>query len=200
MNQYAKNILLESLVEGRENLFIKTYMEHGPTELMQKFNINKEEWEVIFDYLVFNYGLLYKIVINNLDFFTESYIENGFSHIRELLQVEKTKYDKICPPIFDLLAISNGGLRYHIIEHRDKYIEALRLHGGDFVRKVLYLWDKKYDKHWSEILDSLLSKFCCNYFDNQNFEKGLKLFSRMMTAHRKHRMPIRTELSKKGWV
>ena len=200
MGHKTEKTFIESVVKGNETSLINSYIEKGPAALIQELSVSQEEWDVVFDYLVLNHNLLYKVVVNNTDFFLEGYIENGFAHTRKILNVEAEKYDMVCKLIFDFIAISNGGLRYHLIEHKDKYMDALKEHGGDFVRKVLYIWDKKYDKHWEEILDSLLSDFCFNVFTHQTLEKGIGLFTALVNMKREHRLPIPSKIFKQGLV
>jgi hypothetical protein len=200
MDHKTEKTFIESVVKGNETSLINSYIEKGPAALIQELSVSQQEWDVVFDYLVFNHNLLYKVVVNNTDFFLEGYIENGFAHTRKILNVEAEKYDMVCKLIFDFIAISNGGLRLHVIEHKDKYMDALKEHGGDFVRKVLYIWDKKYEKYWEEILDSLLSDFCFNIFTEQTLEKGISLFTGLVNMKRQHRLPVPSKLFKRGLV
>ncbi len=194
MHKTDEKTLIENIVKGNETSLVNSYIEKGPAALTEEFGLSTEQWQVIFDHLVFNHNLLYKVVVNNTDFFLGGYIEEGFSHIRKILKVEASEYDAVCKLIFDFIAISNGGLKLHIIEHKDKYMSALKEHGSDFVRKVLYIWDKKYDKHWEEILDSFLSDFCFNVFTHQTLEKGIGLFTSLINMKREHRLPIPSKI------
>ena len=200
MAHKSEKTLIESVVKGNETSLINSYIEKGPNALMEELGLSTEEWGIVFDHLIFNHNLLYKIVVHNTDFFLATYIEEGFSHVRKTLAVEEQKYDLACKLIFDFIAISNGGLRLHIIEHKDKYMDALKEHGGDFVRKVLYIWDKKYEKYWEEILDTLLSDFCFNIFTAQTLDKGISLFTGLINMKRKHRLPVPSKLFKRGLV
>ena len=92
MSQEEKNLLIERYARAREKELIDSYVLDGPTELRNKLGINTIQWEVIFDYLVFNYNLLTKCINRNGDFFLNAYIKYGMGHIRDLLNISSYKY------------------------------------------------------------------------------------------------------------
>ena len=187
-------MVLERYARGKESELIEEYIADGPTILKEKRGFTDDEWTVIFDYLVFDNNLLYKCVLQSLDFFTESYVKHGWAHVREVLAVEDEKYNEIWRPIFDFLAIANDGLCYHMMEHRDRYMVAFRARGGDFVRKVLGIWEDKYDESWEKILDILLHAVCDAIYTENTFERGLESFTRMVNGVRIHRPIEKSEL------
>ncbi|MEK7085496.1 MAG: hypothetical protein AAB953_00585 [Patescibacteria group bacterium] len=192
-----QNLLLERYARGKESNLIERYIKDGQTALREEFGLSEEEWTVIFDYLIFDHNLLYKAVMQASDFFVENYVKHGMTHVREILNINDTKYDVIWEVVFDFLAISNEGLYYHVLEHRDRYMIAFKARGGDFVRKVLGIWKEKYEEHWAKILDLLLYSICNEFISDQNFEHGLRAFSYLMNGMRENRPVEKSEIARK---
>lgn len=188
MNYIDKNMVLERYVVSRESDLISMYIADGPTEMREKLALNDAEWLIIFDHLVFQHNLLFKALIKNVDFFKDLYIKHGMAHIREIMDVLDEKYDPMVTLLFDFIAVAHGGLAFHVMEHRDRYVEALWDHGGDFVRNVLYLADEKYEESWAKVLDILLHATCEDICDKYAFDNALKAFSSMANSMREHRI------------
>lgn len=180
-------MLVESFVKGREKTLIARYIEDGPTVLKGELGLSDSQWKVVFDHLVFDCGLLKKVVIAGLDFFVDGYVKHGFSFVRDILNVEGGEYDEVCRGLFYLLAIENGGLRYHVIENRDAYMTALENREVGFVRTVLGLSDERYDEQWEEVLNLLLTGFCEDVFSFDNLEHGMRFFCGLVNSAREHR-------------
>lgn len=187
MNFKDKKSLIDHLVKGRENLLIEKYIVDGPSKLKKSLKISDKQWKIFFDYLVFEENLLYKCIIANKDFFADIYIKFGSAHVREVLDIQEMKYDIIWEMLFDFIAIANENLYYHVLEHRDRYMTALKARGTDFIRKVLGIWKPKYEENWAKVLDFLLNAVCDAIFSEQTFEHGLKAFSLIMNGTREHR-------------
>lgn len=200
MTQQNKNLILERYVRGREDSLIESYILTGPSELKEKIGFEESEWKVIFDHLIFEKNLLSKTINHTLDFFLDNYVKQGMSHVRDILAVDDEKYDAIWTISFDFLAIAHEGLLYHVMHHRDRYANTFKVRGGEFVRKVLGIWDGKYDEHWGKVLDLLLNTTCEDMFNDQNFEHGLRAFSYHMNGKRTHRPVEQSEVLKKGLV
>lgn len=187
MNSKDKQLVLERYVKGKEGDLIDKYILNGPTALKEIMKLDEEEWLVVFDYLVFEKNLLYKCVVASCDFFIEKYIKHGVAHVRDVLGVLDEKYDLAWEPLFDFIAVSNDGLYYHVLEHRDRYLSALRARGADFVRKVLCVSGSKFEENWSKVLDFLLHSVCDDIFSKQTFDHSLKAFSLIANRTRPHR-------------
>lgn len=187
MNTKDKISLVDRVARGNEDELIEKYIKYGPSVLKKKLNLNESEWTFVFDYLVFEYNLLFKCVTRNSDFFVQEYIKYGATHIREILDIIKPKYDMPFEVVFDFIAISNDGLYYHVIENREKYLTALRARGGDFVRKVLGIWRRKYDETWVRVLNFLHKTACDTIFSEQTFDHGIEAFSKIMNGVRVQR-------------
>ncbi len=187
-------------VKGKENSLIERYIKDGPSQLKEEMSVSDEEWRVIFDYLVFEHNLLYKTVTQAIEFFSDAYIEYGMTHVRDILDINNAKYDVPFEVAFDLVAMSQEGLYYHVLQHRERYLMAFKARGADFVRKVLGIWKSKYDEHWTQIMDLFLHSVCDDFFFEQNCEQGLRLFSHMMNVARKHRPVEKSEITRKDLV
>lgn len=189
-----QKMLIERYVWGREAKLIDRYIADGPTTLRDSLGISEEEWVVIFDNLVFDHNLLYKVVLQAKDFFQDNYVKHGMAHVRDILNVSDDKYNLVWEVVFDYLAISNDGLYYHVLQNRDRYMIAFKARGGDFVRKVLGIWKSKYEENWARILDLLLHSVCNDIFDERNFDEGLRAFSLMFNVSRQHRPVEKSEV------
>ncbi len=198
MNRPEKNLLLERYAFGRESVLIDKYIANGPSSLQDEFGLSDMEWQVIFDYLVFEHNLLFKTVGANTEFFVDMYVKQGMSHLRDVLDVSEAKYDLICEVVFDLIAISNEGLYYHVLENRDRYMLAFKARGGDFVRNILGISKSKYDENWAKILDILLHAVCDSLFSGQTLDHGLRAFSYLMNGMRVHRPLAKSEIFRPG--
>jgi len=187
MNQIDKNLIILTYAEGKESELIASYIDKGPTELQHELGLDDRQWQVVFNYLIFQHNLLFKCVVANTEFFTQDYIKYGASHIRQVLDVTDELYDKMWQLAFDLIAISHEALLSHVVEHRDRYMEALWEHGSDFVRKVLGIFEDRYEDHWVKVLDFLLHSTCDDMFSSRNYDYSLKAFSQIYNGTRVHR-------------
>lgn len=187
MNSEYKQSVTAKFLQGKVDEIVEKYIKDGPTLTREHLNASEEEWKVLFEYLVFEHNLLYKTVVANDDFFGDLYVKYGTAHVREVLDILESKYDKIWELLFDYLAIAQDGLYYHVMEHRDKYTVAMKARGGDFVRKVLGIWQGKYEENWAKVLDYLLHAVCDAIFSEQTYENSLRSFSMIMNNTRDHR-------------
>lgn len=200
MTQQDKHMLIERYVIDRENVLIERFIKDGPTAIRENLGLSEQSFRVIFDSLVFDHNLLYKTVTQASEFFVDAYVKHGMSHVRGILDVDDSKYDKIFEIIYDFLALSHEGVYYHVLEHRDRYMMAFRARGGDFVRKVLGLWKDKYDGQWRKILDLLLHSVCDDIFSRSTFDHGLRAFAHLMNGTRVHRPVEKSERFRPGLV
>lgn len=194
MNLSDQNILFERYVKGKEADLIDQYITDGPSELKAKLGFSDEEWQVIFDYLVFECNLLYKCVINGTEFFLEEYVKHGMTHVREILNVLDEKYNNALEVVFDYLVISKEGLYYHVIQHRNRYVEAMRQRGSDFVRKVLGVNKEKYNENWEKVLNILLQATVKDIFSERSLDEGLKAFSMIFNGVREHKRIFKSKI------
>lgn len=187
MNFEQKQSVINRLVKGKEASLIEKYIVDGPTKVKEEMGATDEEWSVLFDYLVFEENLLYKAVTANVDFFLDIYVKHGIAHVREVLDIQHQKYDVVWELLFDYIAISHEGLYFHVMEHRDRYMTAMKARGGDFVRKVLGVWEGKYEENWAKVLDFLLHAVCDAIFSEQTYENSIRAFSMIVNGVREHR-------------
>jgi hypothetical protein len=200
MTKADKQMIIERHARGKETQLIEAYIADGPSTLRGKKGFCDESWQIVFDYLVFSHGLLQKCVTQSIEFFVDAYVKHGSVHVREILAIEDDKYDDEWRRVFEFLAIANDGLYYHAMEHRDRYMLAFKARGGDFVRKVLGIWDEKYDKSWEKILDILLHAVCDAIYTENTFEEGVKSFTKMFNGSREQRKLNKSEIFSKGLV
>ncbi len=190
MNQHDKNLVLERYVRGKEKALVKRYIDDGPTKMKAEMCVSAEEWEVIFDYLVFNEALLYQSVINSSEFFVEQYVKYGMAQINDIFEVNDDKYKGVLEVVFDYIAIEKEGLYYHVLEHREVYYRSLRKHGGTFFRRILGIDKKKYDEQWKKVLNILLKASVSNVFSVRSFDENLGAFGKIYNEMREHRRII----------
>ncbi|MDD3862005.1 MAG: hypothetical protein PHP74_03925 [Candidatus Gracilibacteria bacterium] len=188
MNIEAKKQLVELYAKGREDDLVEVYIVAGPNELRKTMGLNKSQWKVIMDYLVFEHDLLYKCVSSSIYFFVEMYAKYGMGYVREVLEIEDFKYDSVAEDLFKLIAVSNKGLYLHVLQNRNKYVIALKARGTDFLRRILGISDEKYNKSWEEVLNILLNAVCDAIFTNRTFDRGLENFAMIMNENREHRV------------
>jgi len=187
MNYVEKNMLLERYVHGKVADLIAAYISVGPSKMQSDMDLDDDQWLVVFDCLVFEHNLPFKVVMKNVDFFLDLYIKNSLAHVRDVLDILDEKYDVMSSLVFDFLAIAHGGLEYHVMQHRDKYVSAMWEHDADFVKKVLYISSAKYEESWAKVLDILLNATCEDVNDKYAFEHAVKAFSSMANSMREHR-------------
>lgn len=196
MNQQDKYLVLERYVRGKEDELIEAYVLDGPMALKMQKGFSEDEWEIVFNYLVFDKGLVFKCIMQNLDFFIEEYVKHGMAHIREIFEIQAPKYDNVAKHIFDFIAIANDALYQHVLHHRDRYMLAMKARGSDFVRKILGVWGDKYNESWEKLLNTLLHAVCDAIFTENTYERGLDTFCKIMNGMREHRALVKHDMSK----
>ncbi len=198
MSQEDKNLLIERYAKSREKALIKSYIKDGPTDLREKLGLTESQWEILFDYLIFNHDLLNQCVRVNRDFFIDGYVRYGMNHVRDILNISSSKYDKYISEIFDYLAIENDALYYHVLQNRDKYLVSFRARGGDFLRTKLLINDLRYNDYWEKILSLFLNDYCDSLLSEKMFEGSLCAFTQMMNVLREHRPVEKSEILRKN--
>ena len=191
MNNIDKNLILERFVSGREAGLIERYIMDGPMAMKVEMGVSEAQWRVIFDYLVFEHNLLYKLVASNVEFFSDFYVRHGVAGLRELLDIEAGYYNQVFEAVFDFLAIAHDGLRLHILENREKYLLALKARGIHYLKKILNVDKAKYEESWLHVLEFLLSAACEAMFSEQSYEHGVRAFSMLVNGTREHRALVK---------
>jgi hypothetical protein len=98
------------------------FSEQGPKELRENFAINDRkydiEWEYVMDYIGVSRGALYDYVNNNIGEFRALIYKGKTGKIRELLCINKEKYDYVWENILDILlgAVSTQMFTYSMFE------------------------------------------------------------------------------------
>lgn len=188
MTQEDKNLVLERYYYGREEFIIRRYLVEGPDVLVSSLGLNADEWAVIFEKLVFEHNILYKCVINSLDFFVDLFIRYGNDHLRKILNVRSSSYDGAWyEQVFDLVAVSNEGLKFHVLENKSKYTGLLVSGRGDELRAKFGILGLRYNGLWEEVLDILLNSACEEIFSGRSFDHAISAFCRSYSSSRAHR-------------
>lgn len=187
MNSAEINKVLVQYAFGREDELMESYIVDGPTAAKVLLGVSEPQWRVIFDYLVFEKNLLFKTVSFCSEFFVEAYVQHGIEHVRAVLDVTDCRYDMMMEPVFEFLAIINEGLKYHVFQYREKYLDILWENGSGFLKKLLRLSDQKYEESYGQVLDVLLNTACTRMFTETHFDNGLRAFSLMYNLGREHR-------------
>lgn len=191
MEPKTKKLIVDSYARGKEDQLVQAFIVAGPTAVKKTLGIRNAKWQVIFDYLVFEHGLLEKCVAQNASFFVDLYVKFGMKHIRAIFEVEAKKYDMPMGAVFDLIAVKNEGLYLHVLQKRNRYLLAFKARGGSFLRTILGILDKKYDQVWEMVLDILLNAVCDGLFSERTLEHGLQNFAMMMNGVREHRALVK---------
>ena len=200
MSQEEKNLLIERYVRSREKNLINSYIADGPTELRNRLGLNEQQWEIVFDYLVFNFDLLIKCINGNGDFFLNTYVKYGMDHVRDLLNISSDKYDHISQKLFHIIAIEQDGLYYHVLENRTKYHCVFRSRGSEFLRTKLLINTGVHDDYWRKILSLFLSDYCNDLLTEKKLEQSLYAFTQVMNGLRVHRPIEKSEIIMKSQV
>jgi len=195
MDIKTKKLIVSSYAKGREDQLIQAYVVAGPTALLKALKIKDAKWQVIFDYLVFEHGLLDKCISQNIGFFVDLYVKFGINHIRSIFEVEAKKYDFPMESVFDFIAVKNEGLFLNVLQNRARYSLAFKARGENFLRTILGILDEKYDQVWGMVLDILLNAVCDGLFSERTLEHGLKNFAMMMNGVRDHRALIKYKMA-----
>jgi hypothetical protein len=167
--------------------FVADFYMRGPVFLKRKIEKQGENFGSIYSILVFEHNVIKRIVLAHIDFFTKMFAVKGSNYFRQVFLIEDSKYDGIFEEIFDLLAISKGGIYEYIDNNEDFILQCIKKDGPNALRLVLGLNKQKYDELWLQILDGLMEKVCENYSDSRTIESGMKFFTLMMNTLREHR-------------
>jgi len=179
--------VIKKYLLGRENELINFYLENGGDALKTNYDIDDEHFVFVFDYLVFNHNLLFKVVFRNSDFFTDLYVRKGATSIRRVLNVLDEKYDAIFSIVFDYLAIAGEALCDHVRYHVEVYVDVFNKHGAVFLRNVLGLFDSKYGDVFKNVLDVLLNESQDFIVDEKTLDLAIGSFSNVYNDLREYR-------------
>ena len=178
---------LKLIVEKRERFLAEELYNHGPDYLKNKIEAQGGDFGKIYDALIFNQNVLKSIVLAHMDFFADLVAQNGPNVMRRVFKIEDVKYDGVFEELFDVVAVSGGGL-YRYVYKNEAFLTGRIKDGGTFrLREDLGMKNAKYDELWLEIVDMLLSRFCEDYSDDRVIENGIMSLTMMLNATRQHR-------------
>jgi len=175
-------------IKGYEREIMAIFIQEGPDALRYKLRIKRDEdWNRIFDYLVFQKDLLKVCVLQFIDFFKKLVEEKGPLAMRSVLGIQSRMYDSVFEGLFDLVAVSHGALFQHVETQKRQLFDQIKAGKGSELRENLGLSKQKYDNLWEEIVKSLLNDFGVQLVDERIMEQGLSSFARLFNMLRDHR-------------
>lgn len=187
-NSREKMLLeIKSIVEDRERRLAEEFYNNGPDYLKAKVESVGGNFLSVYDSLIYRQNILKNIVIAHLDVFVEMVSKQGPNYMRKVFKIESTLYDDIFAELFDIVAVSGGGL-YEYLYKRKKYLtDRLKEGGAVELRQELGMVSSKYDELWLEIIDRLLREFCVSYEDERVIDTGIRSMVNMFNSTRQHR-------------
>ena len=191
-DQYAseeeayKDILLKALA-GHEDEVMAIFLKEGPETLKKQLRLLRDDhWNTVFDYLVFERGLLKICVLHFRDFFQNLVIEKGPEAIRAVLGIEDKLYDTVFEQLFELIALCDGTLFAFVKKNQSTFLDLIKKGKGGYLRKKLCLEDGKYQNTWGKIVAILHENLGQQLIDENLLEKGIGSFVFLMNYWRTH--------------
>lgn len=168
-------------IKGNEEKLMMTFIQQGPEELRKALHLEQDcDWNVVFDHLIFNKGLLQKCVKMFLPFFKQMVRQRGPLYVRSVLGIQDKLYDGVFDELFDFLAIAHGGVYDYVIDNSKVLGSLIRKGQGSIIRNVLCLNRSKYDDVWEEIVSQLFAQFAQEITHEQNCQHCLQVFKAVM--------------------
>lgn len=188
MNSPSYEQRIQQILKRYRKKLLKRYLEWGPDELRIRLDIEDDrEWELIFDYLVFEEKAIHKVVKIQSDYIKEIFTEEGPEFVRSVLYLDPQKYDEIFEHVMEFIGISHGALFDYVRTHEDEFRKYIFNGQASTIREKLGLNSVKYNGVWEEILDLLLDCVNTHAYSYSTYQQGLKLFSQLYNTGRKHR-------------
>jgi hypothetical protein len=185
-----KDCLIQVL-KGREEQLMDLFIQNGPDGLKHVLNLKRDnDWNIIFDYLVFKKDLLTHCVNKYIYFFKDLVRQKGPGALRKVLGIEAKMYDKVFEKIFDLVAVSEGALYDFVTQNKTDLLDGIKKGQSRGLRKMLALEKKKYDQVWGEVTILLAKSFIEDTLSERVADQGLQSFDYLMNALRQHSSPI----------
>lgn len=178
---------IRQIVERRERELCEELYKYGPDYLKNTIESRGGDFRKVYDILIFKQHIIKKIVLAHLNFFIDLVGESGPNIMRKIFQIEDSKYDAVFEQLFDIVAVSGGGIYAYLVVAEDELAQKVKERGAISIRQELGMVAAKYDEIWLEILDRLVGKFCDDYGDERVIENGLRHFTMMVNGARQHR-------------
>lgn len=178
---------LKAIVEKRERLMAEEFYNYGPDYLKAKIESLGGDFRKIYDSLIYRQNILKNIVLAHMDTFVDMVSKKGPNYMRQVFSIEDARYDDVFEDLFDIVAVSGGGL-FEYLKRRESHLTASLKEGGAvMLRQDLGMVSSKYDELWLEIIGQLLQSFCVSYDDERVIDTGIRSFVGMFNSGRQHR-------------
>lgn len=157
--QAYRHLLISSL-KGHEDALMTIFIQQGPQTLREHLHIKREnDWNIIFDYLVFSKDVLKRCVLGFLPFFKDLVRTQGPLALRRVFGIENRMYDTVFETLFDFVAVAHGALFEYLHDHSAELLELVKRGEGSCLRAKLGLDSQKYDYLWEEVLEFMAHSF-----------------------------------------
>ncbi len=133
---YEKNIVKVCVKQNAEYIH-EMFAEKGPEMIRKSFRLMENEysdqWEYVMDYIGVSRGAIYEYVSNNMSDFRSLVYHGKSSKIREMLLLDRAKYDKVWEDILDMLleSVSTDAYTYSMFEHGIRMFSNLYNNGRE---------------------------------------------------------------------
>ncbi|MBD3327925.1 hypothetical protein GF340_01330 [Candidatus Peregrinibacteria bacterium] len=183
----ALKILAED-VQKREEFLMESYLKGGVQSIkMNLISQQENTLSYVFDYLVFKKGLIELCVKAYADFFVDFMANHGPQKMREILNIEASKYDLVFEKIMDHIGIANGALNKYFDQNALEINSMLKRGKGSEIRAYLGISSKKYNGAWIEMLEKMNDVLMREYQKDTMREMGLKAFALLYAGMREQR-------------
>lgn len=105
------------------------------------------------------------------------FLEKGFDALR---REAGGPTDAEFEVIFDNFVVYSGLLLVLVVKNMDFFVSLLADNGGDKIRDILQIGDKKYDDVWKVILDAILDGFCNKKYKEKKAEMASKTLDEIL--------------------
>jgi len=178
---------IRKLINKYEKKFLEMFIEYGPVEMKEKLELSEQDWNTVFNYLVFEKNAVKACVMENADFIHDIFKNNGPQFVRELFEIEDNKYDEIWEYIMDYIGVSRGAMFEFVTNNSIHFRELIENGNPSKIRELLLIDNEKYIRVWENILDILLQSVCTKQYTYSMYEQGLRMFTDMYNIGRNHR-------------
>ncbi|MFC1655901.1 hypothetical protein ACFL3C_03465 [Patescibacteria group bacterium] len=133
---YEKNIVKTCVKQNAEYIH-EMFADKGPEMIRKSFRLMENEyedqWEYVMDYIGISRGSVYEYVSNNVSDLRSLIYHGKATKIREMLLLNKAKYDKVWEDILDLLleSVSTDAYTYSMFEQGIRMFSNLYNNGRE---------------------------------------------------------------------
>lgn len=153
--------LINYFVDGQEDACLEVFLSEGPSGLRGYIGVSAHRddvWRSIYDYFLFEKQFFLTAVTKFQDFLTDVMTVYGPHRVREIFQIQDSKYDELFESAFCYPAVLRKGIFLYVRRNIDRLISDLSIKGAYTVREELHLTGEAYDGIWQEVLDVFLER------------------------------------------